>query len=200
MGLVTLITAPPTQGKTECAVDLVGKDKCVAFVPAAANKNKKFAAWPWQWADHYASGPVSARQVLTPKVRLVLLPGQFPEILPWFMVDEWAGWTFMFDDLPQMVEGPTDLRAVKAFTAGIRHRDGSMIITSQRLQGEVPPFVRTCADTVYQIGPVYSREEAGVLYRLSSGKDRTFNEFYDRISEVKRYERFPVRDIALLHT
>jgi len=200
MGLITLITAAPTQGKTECAMELIGKDKCIAFVPAAANKNKKFAAWPWQWAEQYARGPAAPRQVLTDQVRLVLLPGQFPDVLPWFMNNEWQNWTFLFDDLPQMVDGQVDLRAFKAFIAGIRHRDGSIVVTSQRLQGEIPPFVRTCTDVIYQIGPIYSREEAGILYRLSSGKDRTFNEFYERISNAKRYEKFPVRDIALQNT
>jgi hypothetical protein len=198
MGLITLVCAAPGAGKTELTMDLVGKAKCIAFVPSSKNKNKRFNVWSWQWAEKYAQGPAAVRQVLTDQVRLVMMPGQASTVLPYFMTAEWEDWVFVFDDYPQIFVDWADHKAFVMFVAGIRHRDGSIIVTSQSLLGMVPKYVRTCSDVIVQVGPVWGREEARSLYELNTGQFRNFNEFYKQISSSKRYEKFPVRQETLI--
>lgn len=200
MGLITLLTAAPNQGKTYTALELVGDRKCVFFVPSAWNKNEKFQEWQWATAEKFAEGQIWWKQTMLDlppynnHIRLVMLPGQAEDVLPWFEDEKWAGWVFGFDDFPQLLPNSKDHTAFSSFVAGIRHRDGEIIVTTQRLHGQVPPLVRGMADTIIQLGPLYSTEESDILYRLSDGMDRTSAEFYERISSTPRYGRFYVRN------
>lgn len=199
--LVTIIVAAPGQGKTELFMKLAG-EKCLCFVPTPAQANPKFAAWPWAEALEFAQGlPESRRQLAESygKLRLVLKMDKAEEVLPWFVAagEIWKGWTFGFDDFPQLFTDVPSARQFAAFSAGIRHRGCNIIVTTQRIHGLIPRFVRSCSDIVYQVGPVYAREDGKDLYELSSGKDTNFDQFYSRISTTPKYGVFPVRELDI---
>lgn len=199
--IVGILTGGLASGKTQTYLKLAG-EKWLCFVPTPDNDNEDFAATPWADAKEFAQGLAAPREALAVanggKLRLVMRLGESEEILKWF-VDagtSWEGWTFGFDDFPQLFVDVTDARNFAHFAAGIRHRHCKVLVTTQRIHGLVPPFVRIIADTVYQMGPMYAREEARALYQLNTGRDRNFNEFYARITQNKDYEAFPVRELA----
>lgn len=198
MGLITCIIASPGQGKTQTLMRLVGKRPCIYFVSSAANKNQDFQKIAWGWGNEYVGGDPQVRQAMANQVRLVMLPEEAPDLLPYFTTDEWKDWCFAFDDYTTLFDGPYEMRSFKKFVASVRHRDGEIFLTNYRLQGEVVPYVRGSADKIYQIGPLYSREDARDLYGVSSGRDRSFKEFYARISSTERFKTFAVRDIELV--
>lgn len=197
MALISVFTAEPGKGKTEAAVLRVGRNKAVFFCPTPTNKNKRLSAIPWAYASEVLAlkeDELAQFQKENPRVRLIFGPEE-ASMLRQFMGHEWDGYIFVLDDLPQLVPEPRYFSHVIAFIAGIRHRDGKAIITTQRVLGVTPTFVRTVADEIAQVGPLVAQDEARTLYMMGgSARYAHFRDFYKAISTNPPYTLFPIKE------
>jgi len=192
VALITILTAEPRKGKTQAALGLVGP-RAVFFVPSALNANPLVNKIPWAYARDVVGVDVPKFQKKHPKARLVLEIGE-SQLLEHFKGPDWAGYTFVFDDFPQLLPLAEDGRNFLSFIAGIRHREGTVIVTTQRIAGVMPRISRVLADTIIQVGPLMAQDESDVLYVMGgSGAYRTKKEFYQAISTNPDYELFYVK-------
>ncbi len=195
MALIHLLTAQPKAGKTQATLSLAG-DRVVFFVPSQYNANPLFTALPWVQASKLKAAPRVLRlfQEKYPRFRAVLNPGESQLVTDLFMGPEWDGYTFVFDDFPVLFMTPSEANVVSRFAAGVRHRTGRIIITTFRVRGVLPSFMRNLSDEITQVGPLVAEDEAKTLYLMGgSARYRRFNDFYDAISTVPRYQQFPVK-------
>lgn len=193
MSLITLLTAPPENGKTTVALRRLKTRSAIFFVPTALNKNAGLAAIPWaNFADLTAEN-LAALAEKGQAFRIVTTDADAPR-LGEFIDPRWAGWAFVFDDLPQMFYTKQSLTHLARFVAGIRHRDGQIIITTQRIKGVIPPFIQINADEITQVGPLLPMEEARILYYMGgSSRYATFKEFYRAIVTNPQYNEFHIK-------
>lgn len=193
MALIQILTAAPKAGKTQAALALAGA-RAVFFVPSPQNANPDFNALPWEYARNLKPAMVAGFQTKYPVSRLVLGPNEWSKVSPVFMADAWTGYTFIFDDFPVLFPYARDAGLFAEFAAGIRHRDGRIIVTTQRISGILPPLVRALSDEITQVGPLIARDEARNLYVMGgSATFATYEEFYQAISRNKKYSLFSVK-------
>ena len=192
MALIHLLTAQPKAGKTEAALGLAGP-RAIFFVPSPRNANPKFSAIPWAWCKDLGREKVAAFQKAHKRARLVLMPHE-SQLLTLFMGPEWEGYTFVFDDFPQLFPTGKAVNDFVMFACGVRHRDGEVIVCTQRIAGVLPPLVRALADQITQVGPLVSQEEAKTLYTMgASAQFPRLQDFYLVISKNPPYKQFPIK-------
>lgn len=194
MALITLLTAEPGKGKTTVALDLTKGSRAVFFCPTPLNKNKGMTALPYLWGKDLKPEMVKQLQKQHPRFRVILGPDD-GAVIDTFMAPEWEGYTFVFDDFPQLFPYAKDAkRFFGFFVAGVRHRDGAVIVTTQRIRGILPVISRVMADQIIQVGPLVAEDEAKALYTMGGGgKYPKFKDFYAAISTNPPYHQFHVK-------
>lgn len=193
MALLTILTAGFKAGKTQAAFELVKSSKAIWFVSSPANKQKDLVALPWKVLRDIE--PDLVQKVCTEFRQLrFVVADRDAELLASFKSKFFAGYVFLFDDMPTLFYSAKAKKQLEVFFADVRQHDLRIIITTQRVQGILPPFSRLVADEVIQVGPLLDEEEARALFRMSGRVQyRTFTEFYDVISANPKYKRFQVK-------
>lgn len=192
MALICLLTAQPGKGKSQAALGLMGP-KAVFFAPTPINANPKITAIPWAYVHDIGDKEMADIQKDHPRMRLILDVGEVG-LLTRFMDDSWAGYTFVFDDYPQLFPFHSDGEKFGLFIVGIRHRQGRVIVTTQQIKGVMPRLARTVADEIIQVGPLVAEDEARLLYQMGGGATyRKFSQFYEAISTNPDYALFYVK-------
>lgn len=193
MSLISLLTAEPGKGKTTAALGMIRYPSAVFFVPTASNKNEGLAGLPWIFLKDIQPGHLRTLARQRQNFRVVLADTESAR-LEEFMGPEWAGWTFVFDDFPQLLYTKPSRTIFDHFAAGVRHREGQIIVTTQRILGVIPAFVRTVADEIYQVGPLLEiTESRGLYYMGGSSQYPEFKAFYKAISSNPAYKLFPIK-------
>lgn len=196
MALISVFTAEPGKGKTQAALLRAPRDRVAVFCPTPRNKNAMLNALDWVYAREM---PFDDEDALTrfqrenKRIRIVL-GYQEGHLLDHFMGPQWDNWTFIFDDFPQLFITPEDKKAFVRFAAGVRHREGVIIITTQRVLGILDPYVRVVADELAQVGPLVAEDEARNLYVMGgSARYPKFRDFYTAISRNPAYKLFVIK-------
>lgn len=193
MALISLLTAEPEQGKTTVAVNRLRIRQAVYFVPTPNNKNKLLAAIPWVYVAELSPERLDALNKAGRPFRVVISDKEAGRLAD-FMAPEWAGWAFVFDDYPQIFYTKPANTLFVSFVAGIRHREGQIIVTTQRVKGVMPRFVQIVADEIVQVGPLIDMEEARVLYGMGGGaRYGNFKSFYAAIAHAPKYSEFIIK-------
>lgn len=198
MALITVYTAEPGKGKTQAALTRIGRAKAVFFCPTPLDKNKLLNRLDFIYARELLllkPDELASFQKRFPQFRCILGYDE-AHLLQDFMGEEWAGYVFVLNDLPQLVPQQKDFQYVVQFIAGIRHRDCTVMITTQRVLGVTPPYVRVIADEILQVGPLVAQDEARTLYMMGgSSKYPLFKDFYAAISKNPPYSIFVVKGL-----
>ncbi len=191
--LISLLTAEPYQGKTTVAVNRLRTAQAVYFVPTPNNKNALLSRIPWLYIAELTPERLAALAKRGQPFRVVMSDKDAGQLQA-FMGPEWVGWAFVFDDYPQIFLTKPANVLVTSFVAGIRHRDGQIIVTTQRVKGTIPRFVQITADEIIQVGPLIDAEEARVLYGMGGGaRYGNFKAFYQAISHAPKYSEFIIK-------
>jgi len=101
--------------------------------------------------------------------------------------------TFIFDDFPALLPSKEEQDSFEAFLSTIRHQNSRVILTTQRVKGEVSPFVRSIMERLHQVSALNNTDEAMTLYRWTNTNTYgTFKEFNEAIKINPKYGLFPV--------
>lgn len=193
MNLIKVYAGGLGSGKTTAALG-DASPRAVLFAPDARNANPQVRSLKWVPVDLLQPRHLPELRKKYKRFRVIFPPGTASRISD-FTGEGWAGYTFIFDDFPKMFIDRAELRAFSAWCVDVRHRGCQVIITSQSIPGVLPPLVRNVlADTLVQVGPVYSREEAWHLFNLGGGaKHPNFKSFYQAISTNPKFHKFIVK-------
>jgi|SRR5579872_6423750 len=193
VSLITLYTAEPGNGKTYAALVKLKASRAVVFVPTASNKNELLSKIPWVFLRDLTPKELERLRLGFKQFRVVISCEEAGQLAA-FMSPQWEGWAFVLDDLPQLFYNKPAQAQVDRFAAGIRHRDGQLVITTQRILGFVPPFCRAVADEIFQVGPLIEQTEARCLYYMGgSSRYPVFKDFYKAIATNPQYGLFPIK-------
>ncbi len=193
MSLLTILTAEPNAGKTTVALALAGRSRAVWLVPTHINKNKGLKVIPWQFLNKVPNRLLLPTVKKFGQVRFVI-DDENAELITQFMAPSFNGLTFIFDDMPAVFFSKRAQTIFAKFASGIRHREGRIIITTQRIKGVISPFARAMADEIIQVGPLVAEDEARALYTMGGGaKYAKFNDFYAEIRKNKKYHAFKIK-------
>lgn len=193
MPLIHLLTAQPKAGKTQAALSLAG-ERVLIFVPSAQNANPKLTEIPYLRAEDFHNLDLEKFQEKHPKARVIIGIGR-AELIQSFTGPEWEGYTFIFDDLPVLFPYQKDAKIFAEFSAGIRHRQGQVIVTTQYIRGVATPLMRAISDQITQVGPLIAEDEARILYQMgASAKYPTFKAFYKAVQNNPKYKLFPIKE------
>lgn len=194
MSLICIYTAAPGQGKTFAALTSCRRST-VFFAPDRRNANALVKRMDWINARDLTPAMLPALARRGAPWRCIIAPGfDNPSIISRFTQPCFSDFDFIFDDFPIMFFGKKSLDNFVKFASGIRHRKGRAIITTQRVKGIIPPFVRALTDEIVQVGPLASTEEAKTLYEMGNfGGFRNFDDFFNKISHLNKYQQMRIK-------
>lgn len=103
------------------------------------------------------------------------------------------GTTFVLDDLGALTTSGQERNEFQAFVRTVRFNGNTIILTTHRARGDVPPLVRHIGTSFYWVGPgTRSSKEIETLFELAN-YPISLTEFRDRMERNHPFEIFPVR-------
>lgn len=101
---------------------------------------------------------------------------------------------WIFDDVSTLLRNAEDKNSLIAFITNVRHLGNRVFLTTQRISGVVPPFLRDTVQALYVVGPYANRKEAYEIFGYYDGQEyEDFQDFQKALKNNAKYNLFAVR-------